>query len=47
MVLMHDPWGVYTYNEAVYVGRELERVGYYFFENPSLPSSPFSPAGCR
>ena len=34
MVLMHDPWGVYTYNEAVYVGRELERLGYYFFEHP-------------
>ncbi|NQW18211.1 MAG: enolase [Chloroflexi bacterium] len=34
MVLMFDPWGVYSYNESVYVGRELERLGYYFFEHP-------------
>jgi L-alanine-DL-glutamate epimerase-like enolase superfamily enzyme len=34
MTLMLDPWGVYTYNEAIYVGRELERLGYYFLEHP-------------
>ena len=34
MMLMHDPWGVYSYQEAVYVGRELERLGFYFYEHP-------------
>ena len=34
MTLLFDPWGVYTYSESVYVGHELERLGYYFFEHP-------------
>lgn len=34
MVLMLDPWGVYSYEEAVYVGRELEQLDFYFFEHP-------------
>ena len=34
MVLMLDPWGIYTYEEALYVGREIEKLGYYWFEHP-------------
>ena len=34
MVLMHDPWGVYTLQESIYVGRELEKLGYYWLEHP-------------
>jgi len=34
MTLMFDPWGVYTLNESVWMGHELERLGYYFFEHP-------------
>lgn len=34
MVLMFDPWGAYTYPEAVRVGRELERLGFTWFEHP-------------
>ncbi len=34
MTLMLDPWGIYSYQESIYVGRELERLGYYFFEHP-------------
>jgi L-alanine-DL-glutamate epimerase-like enolase superfamily enzyme len=34
MVLMLDPWGVYTYNEALYVGRELEKLDFYWLEHP-------------
>lgn len=34
-VLMYDPWGTYmSLEEAVRVGRELERSGYYWFEHP-------------
>ncbi len=34
MVLMLDPWGIYTYEEALYVGREIEELNYYWFEHP-------------
>ena len=35
MVLMYDPWGTYrTYEEAVRVGRELERLDFYWYEHP-------------
>ena len=34
MTLMLDPWGIYTLDESIYVGRELERLGYYFLEHP-------------
>lgn len=34
MTLMLDPWGIYTLEESIYVGRELERLGYYFLEHP-------------
>jgi L-alanine-DL-glutamate epimerase-like enolase superfamily enzyme len=35
MVLMFDPWGTYEiYDEAVRVGRELERHGFYWYEHP-------------
>jgi L-alanine-DL-glutamate epimerase-like enolase superfamily enzyme len=34
-VLMFDPWGTYmTIEEALQVGRELERLGYYWYEHP-------------
>ncbi len=34
-VLMYDPWGTYmSLEEAVKVGRELERDNYYWFEHP-------------
>ncbi len=34
-VLMYDPWGTYmTMEEALQVGRELERAGYYWYEHP-------------
>lgn len=35
MTLMYDPWGTYhTYADAVRVGRELERLGFYWYEHP-------------
>jgi L-alanine-DL-glutamate epimerase-like enolase superfamily enzyme len=34
MTLMLDPWGIYTFQEALYVGKEIERLGYYFYEHP-------------
>jgi L-alanine-DL-glutamate epimerase-like enolase superfamily enzyme len=35
MVLMFDPWGTYcTYEEALRVGRELERLDFYWYEHP-------------
>jgi L-alanine-DL-glutamate epimerase-like enolase superfamily enzyme len=34
-VLMYDPWGTYmSLEEAVLVGRELERLGFYWYEHP-------------
>ncbi len=35
MTLMYDPWGTYhTYADAVRVGRELERLDFYWYEHP-------------
>jgi L-alanine-DL-glutamate epimerase-like enolase superfamily enzyme len=34
MVLMLDPWGVYTLEEAIWVGLRLEELDYYFLEHP-------------
>lgn len=35
MVLMFDPWGTYcTYEEALQVGRELEKLGFIWYEHP-------------
>jgi L-alanine-DL-glutamate epimerase-like enolase superfamily enzyme len=35
MVLSFDPWGTYrTYEEALRVGRELEKLNFYWFEHP-------------
>jgi L-alanine-DL-glutamate epimerase-like enolase superfamily enzyme len=34
-VLMYDPWGTYmSMEEAIKVGRELERLDYYWYEHP-------------
>jgi L-alanine-DL-glutamate epimerase-like enolase superfamily enzyme len=34
-VLMYDPWGTYmSLEEAIRVGRELERANYYWYEHP-------------
>ncbi len=32
--LMFDPWGAYDYSDALRVGRELERLGFYWYEHP-------------
>jgi L-alanine-DL-glutamate epimerase-like enolase superfamily enzyme len=35
MVLSFDPWGTYrTYEEAYKVGRELEKLNFYWYEHP-------------
>jgi len=35
MVLSFDPWGTYrTYEEAFRVGKELERLNFYWYEHP-------------
>jgi L-alanine-DL-glutamate epimerase-like enolase superfamily enzyme len=34
LVLMFDPWGAYDYPEALRVGRELERIDFYWYEHP-------------
>jgi L-alanine-DL-glutamate epimerase-like enolase superfamily enzyme len=41
MVLMYDPWtvgsgGGYSLEEAIWVGRELEKLDFYWFEQPLL-----------
>jgi L-alanine-DL-glutamate epimerase-like enolase superfamily enzyme len=37
MVLSFDPWGTYrTYEEADRVGRELEKLNFYWYEHPML-----------
>lgn len=36
MVLMLDPWGVYDSEQALYVGRELEKLSFHFLEHPML-----------
>ena len=34
-VLMYDPWGTYmSIEEAIKVGRELEKLNYYWYEHP-------------
>lgn len=34
MTLMLDPWGIYSLDESIYVGRELEKLDCYFLEHP-------------
>ena len=34
MVLMLDPFGVYTLEEALWVGRQLEELNFYWLEHP-------------
>ena len=34
ITLMLDPWGVYTLEEAVWVGSRLEELDFYFLEHP-------------
>ena len=34
IVLMLDPWSVYTYQESIMVGRQLEKLDYYWLEHP-------------
>lgn len=34
MTLMLDPWGIYSLDESIYVGKALERLDYYFLEHP-------------
>ena len=35
IVLMYDPWGTYmTMEEAIKVGRELEKLNFYWYEHP-------------
>ena len=36
MVLMLDPFGVYTLEEARWVGRELEKLNFYWLEHPMI-----------
>ena len=36
MVLMLDPFGVYTLEESLWVGRQLEKLGYYWLEHPMI-----------
>jgi len=36
MVLMLDPFGGYSFAEALWVGRELEKLGYYWLEHPMI-----------
>lgn len=36
MVLMLDPFGVYTLEQALWVGRELEKLDYYWLEHPMI-----------
>jgi L-alanine-DL-glutamate epimerase-like enolase superfamily enzyme len=36
MVLMLDPFGVYTLEESIWVGRQLEKLDYYWLEHPMI-----------
>jgi len=36
MVLMLDPFGVYTLEQSLWVGRELEKLGFYWLEHPMI-----------
>ncbi|MBM3525647.1 MAG: hypothetical protein FJX57_22080, partial [Alphaproteobacteria bacterium] len=39
--LMYDPWGTYmTMEEALLVGRELERLNFYWYEHPMPETRP-------
>jgi len=34
MILMHDPVGLYNHEQALVVGRELEKLNFYWYEEP-------------
>ena len=36
MVLMLDPFGVYTLEQSLWVGRELEKLNFYWLEHPMI-----------
>jgi len=36
MVLMLDPFGVYTLEQSLWVGRELKKLGFYWLEHPMI-----------
>ena len=36
MVLLLDPFGGYTYEQAIWVGRELEKLNFYWLEHPMM-----------
>jgi L-alanine-DL-glutamate epimerase-like enolase superfamily enzyme len=36
MVLMLDPFGVYTLEQSLWVGRELDKLGFYWLEHPMI-----------
>jgi L-alanine-DL-glutamate epimerase-like enolase superfamily enzyme len=36
MVLMLDPFGVYTLEQALWVGREIQKLGFYWLEHPMI-----------
>ena len=36
MVLMLDPYGIYTLEESLWVGRELEKLNFYWLEHPMI-----------
>ena len=36
MILMLDPFGVYTLEQALWVGREIEKLNYYWLEHPMI-----------
>ena len=36
MVLMLDPFGVYTLEEAIWVGKQLQDLGFYWLEHPMI-----------
>ncbi|HUX85855.1 MAG TPA: enolase C-terminal domain-like protein [Chloroflexota bacterium] len=36
MVLLHDPFGVYTFEESIWMGRELEKLNYFWLEHPMI-----------
>lgn len=38
MILLHDPVGVYDREQAIQVGRAIEKLGYYTYEDP-LPTT--------
>ncbi len=40
MVLMLDPFGVYTLEESIWVARELEKLDFYWLEHPMIETRP-------